>query len=420
MGLGAFVNQPAARPAAATPRQSRFSTGDLILVAAVIALCIFGLLVLYSASTDFSLLTYGSAFFIFNKQLLWMTIGTVVAVVLSRSDYHLWLRLAVPLMGLTVVALVAVLINNDLRLGAVRSFFGGSVQPSELAKLAIILYLSVWLYSKRQYLHDIQLGLVPLAVILGLLGGLIYQQPDLSAALTIFILGGLLFFLAGGELRQIILFCLVAIIVGWIVIQFSATGRDRLVKYLAGLQDPLKSSDHVIWSLESIFKGGFFGVGIGQATTKLIGLPFAATDCIFAVLVEELGIFGALVLICLYAVLVWRGLKIAARAPDSLGSILAAGLTFWIAIEAFINMSVMVGLVPFAGNALPFISAGGSNLLSSLTAIGILLGISRQSGQKKSPEPVVKDRRTNSASIDLRRRDGRRGIPRPGRPASRP
>jgi cell division protein FtsW len=414
MGIGTFVNQTA-RPVAKSARPTRASSGDLILVADVIALGIFGLLMLYSAGTDFSLLTYGSANYIFNKQLLWMAIGILVAFICSRIDYHLWRKFAVLLMGLTVIMLLAVLFNNEVRNNAVRTFFGGSVQPSELAKLATIIYLSIWLYTKREQLHDLQLGLIPLAVILGAIGGLIFLEPDLSASITIFILGGLLFFIAGGDLRQIVLFSIVALAVGLLVVQFSHTGKDRIASYLAGLKDPLKSSDHVLWSLESIYKGRWFGVGIGQATTKLIGLPYAATDSIFAVIVEELGLFGAFGLISLYAVLAWRGLKIASRAPDSLGSVLAAGLTFWIIIEAGINMAVMVGLLPFAGNALPFISAGGSNLLSMLAAIGILLNISRQSGKAV---PDGEERKIYSASVDLRRRDRRRSVSRTRRPAS--
>jgi len=414
MGIGTFVNK-SARPAAAAEKRARAATGDLILVAVVIALGIFGLLMQYSAGTDFSLRTYGSAIYIFNKQVLWMVIGTVIAFILSRLDYHLWRKFAVPLMGITVILLIAVLINNEVRNNAVRTFFGGSVQPSELAKLATIIYLSVWMYSKRDHLHDIQLGLLPLAFILGAIGGLIFIQPDLSAAVTIFILGGLLFFLAGGDIRQIILFCIVALAAGWLVVQFSHTGKARIGPYIAGLKDPLKSSDHVLWSLEAIFKGQFFGVGIGRATTKLIGLPFAATDSIFAVVVEELGLVGAVGLTCLYAILAWRGLKIAGQAPDSLGSVMAAGLTFWIVIEAAINMAVMVGLLPFAGNALPFVSAGGSNLLSTLAAIGILLNISRKSGQTVRRDG---ERKTYSASFDLRRRDRRRSISRTRRPAN--
>jgi cell division protein FtsW len=414
MGIGTFVNN-STRPTAGAARGSRANSGDLVLVTVVIALSIFGLLMLYSAGTYFSLVTYKSATYIFNKQLLFMAIGAMITFVLSRIDYHIWNKLAVPLMGVTVISLIAVLLTNDVRNNAVRTFFGGSIQPSELAKLAIIIYLSVWLYSKRDHLHDVQLGLLPLAVILGAIGGLIVLQPDLSAAITIFILGGLLFFLAGGELRQIIPFCVVALIAGLGVVQFSNTGKARIASYVDGLKNPLNSSDHVLWSLDAMYKGKFFGVGIGNATTNWIGLPFAATDSIFAVIVEELGLCGALGLTCLYAILVWRGLKIASQAPDSLGSLLSAGLTFWIVIEAGINMAVMVGLLPFAGNILPFISAGGSSLLSTLAAIGILLNISRQSGQKL---PASGERVTYSASVDLRRRDRRRSVSRSGRPAN--
>ena len=419
MGIGTFVNRPA-QPATKTTLRTRTSTGDLILIADVIALSIFGLLMLYSASTDFSLLTYGSPTTIFEKQLLWMVIGIGVAVLLSSIDYHIWRKLALPLMVVTVIALLAVLFNNEVRNNAVRTFLNGSGQPSEMAKVATIIYLSVWLYSKRESLHDIQLGLLPLGVILGVIGGLILREPDLSAAVTVFIMGGLLFFLAGGELRQIVLFTFVALVVGWMVVSYTATGQARIGPYLAGLKDPLKSSDHVLWSLEAVYKGKLFGVGIGQASTKLIGLPYAATDSIFAVVVEELGLFGAMVLISLYGVLLWRGLRIAAKAPDMLGSVMAAGLTFWIVIEAAINMAVMVGLMPFAGNALPFVTGGGSNLIATLAAIGILLGISRRSGQKAPAENNKNERRPYSASVDLRGRDRRRSVSRTRRPANRP
>jgi cell division protein FtsW len=417
MGIGTFVNQ-SSKPITPSARRGRTSTGDLILIAAVAALCLFGLLMLYSASTSYSLQTYNSATYVFNKQLIFMVGGILIAFVVSRIDYHQWRRFALPLMGLTIILLVATLFIKDVRNGAERTIFGGSVQPSEMAKLVTILYLSVWLYSKREYLHDVQLGLVPLAVILGGIAGLIYLEPDLSAAITIFLLGGLLFFLAGGELRQIVLFSLVALMVGWTVVQFSPTGRFRLASYLAGLKDLLQSNQHVVWSLEAVYKGKWFGVGIGNATTKWIGLPFAATDSIFAVIVEELGLLGALGLISLYGILLWRGLVITSRAPDLLGSVLAAGLTFWIIIEAIINMTMIIGLIPVAGNALPFISAGGSNLVSTLTAIGILVSISRQSGKKV---PAENDEwRLYSASVDLRRRNGRRGVSRTSRPASHP
>jgi cell division protein FtsW len=256
----------------------------------------------------------------------------------------------------------------------------------------------------------VSFGLIPLGVILGIIGGLIYLQPDLSAAGTVLILGGLLFFLAGADIKQIVFLLVLAVFMGWIIVQFSATGQDRVSSFLAGWKDPTHASYHVQRSFEAVIKGGVFGVGLGQADTKLTGLPFAPTDSIFAVVVEELGLFGSTLLIALYAALIWRGLVIARRAPDMLGTLLASGITFWVGIEALINMAVMVGLMPFAGNALPFISAGGSNLVSTLCAMGIMLNISRQSGEIVRTEE--NDWRSFGAVIDLRRGNGRRGVSR--------
>jgi cell division protein FtsW len=180
--------------------------------------------------------------------------------------------------------------------------------------------------------------------------------------------------------------------------------------FIAGLQNPINASYHVQRSFEAVIKGGIFGVGLGQADTKLTGLPFAPTDSIFAVVAEELGLFGSFLLLSLYAVLIWRGLVIARRAPDMLGTLLASGVTMWIGMEALINMSVMVGLMPFAGNALPFISAGGSNLVSTLCAVGIMLNISRQGSDVTSMEDD--ERRSFGAVVNLRGRNGRRGLSR--------
>jgi len=386
---------------------------DIPLVLTVVALIVFGLIMLYSASFDFSYKEFGSSTYMFTRQLRWMALGIVVAFGLSFFDYHNWRKIIVPTMLVTIGLLVIVLFINEIRLGASRSLYQGSYQPSEITKLVTIIYLSVWLYAKREVLHDISLGLIPLGVILGIIGGLIYLQPDLSAAGTVLILGGLLFFLAGSDIRQIIFLLILAVFIGWIIVQFSATGQDRVATFVAGLQDPTHASYHVQRSLEAVIKGGFFGVGLGQADTKLTGLPFAPTDSIFAVVAEELGLFGSMLLIGLYAALIWRGLMIARRAPDMLGTLLASGVTFWIGMEALINMAVMVGLMPFAGNALPFVSAGGSNLISTLSAIGIMLNISRQSGEKVKMEE--NDWRSFGAVIDLRRRNGRRSVSRPRR-----
>jgi cell division protein FtsW len=231
------------------------------------------------------------------------------------------------------------------------------------------------------------------------------------------VLGGVLFFLAGGQLKHMALLLVGALVIGWFVVQISPTGHERISSYLAGLHNPLDSSYHVRRSLEAIVRGSWFGVGIGNSTTKLTGLPVPPTDSIFAVISEELGFLGAAGLVGLYGVLIWRGLRIAQKAPDMLGTLIAAGLTFWIAIEAIINMAVMVGLFPFAGNTLPFISAGGSNLTASMAAIGILMNISRQ-GNSRQPAKTAdpEERRDFLATFSLRRRDGRRSVSRPRRP----
>jgi cell division protein FtsW len=414
MGTGTFIKE---RPYTSNNSAGFFRGFDMPLLVVVLTLTIFGLVMLYSASYYYSLDVYKeyssdaykNAMYMFNHQLLWLALGMMVSGVLAFINYHHWRTWAVYIMAGTIIILTILLFVGGILNGAVRNFLRGSIQPSELAKLVSIIYISVWLYSKRDYLHDISLGLIPLGVILGTIGGLIYQQPDLSAAATVLILGGLLFFLAGGDMKQIGGLLVIAIIAAWIVSSISPTGQKRVADFIAGIKDPLQASYHVRRSFEAIVGGGWFGRGLGQSQSKLLGLPVPPTDSIFAVIVEELGWFGAVGLIGLYAFLVWRGLVIARRAPDMLGTLLASGVAIWIGFEALLNMTVMVGLLPFAGNALPFISAGGSNLVTTFAGLGILFNISRQKG-----ETTISDDewRSYSAVANLRRRDGRRGISR--------
>jgi cell division protein FtsW len=385
--------------------------GPLLVV--LIALLIFGLIMVYSASYDYSRsFNNGDATMIFRRQLLWLALGTVGLLFMTFSDYHYWQKWAVAAMIVTVVALVGVLIVNEMINFATRTFYKGSVQPSELAKLITVIYLAVWLYAKGEKLNDINFGLLPLAAILGLLGGLIILQPDLSAVFTIFALGGMMFFLAGGDLKQIAILLVVALIVGWIVVQLSPTGSGRIGPYLAGLKDPTEGAYQVRRSFEAFVKGGWLGVGIGKGSVKLTGLPVPQTDSIFAVVGEETGVLGSIGLVVLYALMLWRGMAIARRAPDRLGSLLAAGMSLWLALEAFINMSVMVNILPFAGNALPFISSGGSNLIVSMAAIGVLLNVSRLSVKREENGNLF------NAVVNLRGRDRGRRVPGSSRPSS--
>jgi cell division protein FtsW len=406
---GSFPTKKPWPPSASRALQLRF---DVPLLLVVIVLLVIGLLMVYSASPDPSFKFFGNPFFIIQRQFLFMLIGVAIAGALMFFNYHIWQRLAVPMMAGTIIALIAVLVIGQVSQGAVRTLFGNSVQPSELAKLVIIIYLAVWLYAKRDQIQSVSFGLIPLAVMLGVLAGLIYVQPDLSAVMTVVFLGGLMFFLAGGDLKQIAILGMVALIVGWLVIQVSATGSARISSYMVGLNDPMQASDHVKRSIEAFINGGWIGVGIGKGQTKLTGLPVPHTDSIFAVVGEETGVLGALGLLILYTVLLWRGIKIARRAPDELGALLAAGLALWIAFEAFINMSVMVNLLPFAGNALPLISAGGSNMVVTLIAVGIILNISRLSVQTQENSG-----RFPGAVVDLRGRYRWRRVSRPDRSA---
>lgn len=399
-----------------TPRRKRSIGGiqlgiDMPLLVATIFLVLFGLVMVFSASWEISYFEYdGSHTRMFERQFMFMILGVVGAIIVSLIDYHRYRQWAIVGMGITVLALLGVLIVREVRFNATRTLYEGSVMPSEAAKLMIIIYLCVWLYAKRHQINEISFGIIPLGLIIGVLGGLIMMQPDVSAVATLVIIGGILFFLAGGDLKQIFILLMVTILFGWGIVQLQPTARARMADYYEGLRSPTEASFHVRRSIESFVRGGVFGAGIDNAETKLISLPVPPTDSIFAVVAEETGLVGTTVLIALYMVVTWRGMKIAKNAPDMLGQLLASGLTFWLVMEALINMSMMVGLFPFAGNALPFISLGGSNLIVSLAAIGILMNISRLSKQTEGQKE-----RIEHAPDGFSRSDRRRDKSRPSR-----
>ena len=384
---------------------------DVPMLLTVVVLLVFGLLMVYSASWDFSLLMGRESTYIFSRQVLWVGLGIGAAIIASFIDYHYYEKLIVPIGLGTLVLLFAVIIVNTGTGGeATRMLFGSSIQPSEMAKAVIIIYLSFWLSNRKDSINDFHVALIPLIFILGITFSLIMMQPDLSAALTVILLGGILFFLAGGDWKIIIMVLVLALLVGIPLIYVYPTGRARINSYLTSLDNPLESSYHIQRTLEAVVKGGWFGVGIGQADTKFTGLPLAPTDSIFAVIAEETGIIGGFLMVLLYTIMIWRGFVIAKNASDQLGSLIAFGLTIWIGLEALMNMAVIVGLLPFTGNALPLISAGGSSMLVSLTSIGIIMNVSRMSMKQK-----ISERSPNSAVVDLRRRDGRGSVSRRNR-----
>jgi cell division protein FtsW len=394
-------------------RRTLYLKVDTIMLLVTVSLIVFGMIMVYSASYDFSTLLFKSSARIFSRQLIVLAAGIVAMTVLAFLDYHILRKLALPAMVAAVISLIAVLVIGDERHGAARSLMEGSIQPSELAKLVIIIYLAIWLYSKRENLSKVTFGLVPLGVILGVMASLILMQPDLSAVFTIIVLGGLMFFIAGGELRQIGVVLILGGLVSWGMLLLYPTGADRVREFLIGLQDPTKGSYHVQRAFEAFVRGGVFGVGLGQSETKTTGLPVPHTDSVFAVVGEETGLVGSLGLLLMFTLLLWRGLTIARRAPDGMGALLAAGISIWIAFEAFINMAGIVNVMPFPGNALPFISSGGSSLFVTLAGIGIVLNISRQSVMNEEENGKL-----FGEVIDLRRRDRRRRVPRTRRSAS--
>jgi cell division protein FtsW len=398
MGESTFVSKQKTKSGGIRSIQLPF---DVPMLLAVVMLVVFGLLMVYSSSWDFSMAMDREPTYIFGRQVVWVLLGTVSAVIISFIDYHHFQKVLIPMAAVTLLLLLAVLIVNDTRFLSSRTLFSGSIQPSELAKVTTIIYLSFWLYRRRESLNDTKIAFYPLVFILGITIGLIFLQPDLSASLTVLLLGGMLFFLAGGDWKIILKVIVLALLFGIPMIFLYPTGRIRIESYLTSLNDPLQGSYHIQRTLEAVIKGGWFGVGIGQADTKFTGLPLAPTDSIFAVIAEETGILGSFVMIVLFGVFIWRGLVIAKNAPDKLGSLLAFGLTAWIGIEAFMNMAVIVGLLPFTGNALPLISAGGSSMVVTLTSIGIIMNISRASVKQKAEE-----RSPRSAVVDLRGGEG--------------
>jgi cell division protein FtsW len=388
---------------------------DLLLGVAVLTLLGIGFLMVYSASWQYLVESGLSQYYTVTRQIAWALAGIVIAIILTFFDYHRIRRWIVLIMVVTLLMLLAVLIfGHTSNGGPVRSLFNGSIQPSEFAKLVIILYLCFWLYSKHDVLDQWSFGLIPLMTILGVTAGLILAQPDVSAAATIILLGGILFYIAGGKFQQILTVVIVAGVLGVLVVLVYKSAQTRLIDYWNGLQNPEHASDQVKWSLDAVINGGFFGVGIGRSTTKFIGLPVAQTDSIFAVITEELGLLGAFAMIALYLVILWRGLIISHRAKDDLGKWLAAGVTLWIFIEAIINIGTVVNLIPVAGNALPLVSAGGSSMVTVLSGVGILMGIARNS--KLSTQ--VSEGSSRGKVVDLRRGDRRRSESRPVDPTS--
>ncbi len=347
---------------------------DYPLLTAVGVLIALGFMLIYSGSYDLALQEQNNPAYYLLRQLIFAAIGAVVAIIVARSDYLSWRRWSVVLMGGALALLVIVLISGANKLGAQRTLLNGSVQPSEVAKLVVVLYIADWLSSKGDKLHDVSYGLMPFAIIIGVVAGLILRQPDYGTAIVIVLTSVAMFFMAGVDLKQF----LVGIVIGGLTIAVlmltTSHTRDRIDQFLGG-----NTSDQMQQALLALRLGGVSGVGLGNGMTRVGYLPLAHTDSIFALAATELGLIGVLVILGLYGVIAFRGYRIAMNAPNRYGQLVAFGATTAIVIQALINICVMTGVIPLTGIPLPFISYGGSSIVEVLAAVAVLMSVMRGS-----------------------------------------
>jgi cell division protein FtsW len=356
-------------------QRKRQSAGiDQAVLAIVIALLVSGLIVLYSA-TFWIDLKYDENFF--GKQLGWVGLSLGVMLIMYLVPYTIWQRTALLMMAATLILLALVFIIGTPQRGVVRALFDDSVQPGVFARLAAVIYIATWLTSRGEQLNRFSYGMFPFGIILGVVAGLVVLQPDLSTALLIIVTGLAMFFYAGGDPVQIFLVSsIVGSVSGFLVWQ-AGYERQRLINYVASLRDPAQAGHHLRMAMWAIGEGGIFGSGFGEGRLKFGYLPYPHTDSIFAVIGEEGGLLGCLIVIALFGLLAYRGYRVALSTSDPFGSLVAFGVTTMIVIEAMLNMLVMVGLIPFTGTALPFFSYGGTQMVVTLAGVGLLLGVSR-------------------------------------------
>jgi len=387
-------------------RMPRTTSFDLMLVGVVLALTLLGIAMVYSASGIRALDTLDDPRYYLTWQAVWAVIGLVGMFAVMRIDYHRYRVIAVPLVVLVAILLMLVLVPGiGVRSGGAARWlrFGPvGLQPAELAKLALILYGSAWLGGRRAEIGKLSV-LLPFFLVVTTLAGLIVAEPDLGTTIVLVAIAMTLYFVAGARLRVFAAFAALAGVVGVAVAIEQPYRLQRFLTFLDPWSDPQGGGFQTIQSLYGLALGGLFGEGLGAGREKFGFLPAPYTDSIFAVLGDELGLAGTLTVIVLFFVIGYRGIRIALRAPDATGALLAAGITTWLVFQAWVNMAVVAVLVPMTGITLPFISYGGSSLCVGLIAVGILLNIGRESG----PEPARVSR------APRRGRDGRAHQPAP-------
>nr|WP_290667563.1 putative lipid II flippase FtsW [Ardenticatena sp.] len=350
---------------------------DYVLLLSVFMLLAIGLLMVYSATYSLGYYNFGDSMFYLKRQALWALVGLGAMTVAWRIDYRVWQRYTIPFMATTLFMLVVLLVLGRSRFGATRWLLNGSVQPSEFAKLTVILYIAHWASSKGERIRDVRVGLIPFAVLLGIICGLILLQPDFSTSLLIGTTAGIMFFVAGADLKQFLSGGAIAVTTLYVI----ATRAGYRSARLQAFRDPFAYADSVGYQISqtliALASGGIFGQGLGTSRGDVGILPAGHTDVIFAILGQEMGLVAGLLVLGLFLFFGYRGYRIAATAPDGFGALLACGITTWILLQAAVNVAVVTNTVPFTGIPLPFISFGGSALVTALAGVGLLLSVSR-------------------------------------------
>src|SRR5579864_2886441 len=348
----------------------------------VLLLTCIGIVMVYSASSVAAQAQYRDGTWFLKRQLLYEVLGLIGMSAAWRLHYVRLRRFTLPLLAGTLVALALVLVPHIGRVaGGARRWlsFGGPLnfQPSELAKLALILYLAHFLANRGERTREFGAGIVPPLIVLGLTAAPIVKEPDLGSALILVLITFAMLFAAGARLEHLAAVAVAAVPVVLTVIMHAGYRSQRLLSFINPWRDPRGSGFHIIQSLLAIGSGGLVGLGLGHSRQKFFYLPERHTDFIFAIIGEELGLVGSVVVIVLFAALAVWGFRIAARCEDRFGSLLASGLTTMLVGQAVLNIGVVSGSLPITGVPLPFISFGGSSLVLNYIAVGILLNISQ-------------------------------------------
>ena len=361
---------------------------DIHLLFAVLFLVGIGIVMVYSASSAVALKKYGSDFYFLKKQALFSLLGIIALVVCSHTSYRIYRALTYPLLFTALGLLVAVLISGLgitaggstrwLRLGPL------SFQPVEAARLALIIYMAYSLSKKQEGLRTLSIGFVPHLLILVLFAIPLLMQPDFGSVIIFGVLVWIMMFVAGVPLRHLLTAFLALLPAAYYLMVNAVYRLKRLLSFLDPWQYPDGEGYQIIHSLMAFGTGGLWGTGIGKGYQKLFYLPEPHTDFIFAVIGEELGFWGVVFILGLYALVLWRGVRIAYQCQDAFGMLMATGITTAIGLQISINMGVALGMLPTKGLTLPFLSYGGTSLLLNMACIGILMNIGARHGQKAS------------------------------------